>query len=63
MIASASRELIRPILGSAKEQGRRIPPALAKSVHTLSRRSALRLSVAMAASPIIDAFVKGSTAC
>ena len=61
MTVRASIEIIRPVICSVKEQGRRAPAQLARTVHSISRRSALRFSVAMATSPIIDAFVKGTS--
>jgi len=59
MIISASRGIFRPVLGQAKAHIRHAP-SLAKSAPSTTR-GALRLCGAMAASPIIEAFVKGKS--
>jgi hypothetical protein len=57
MIYSVSRGVVRPILGPVRQQVKNIPAA-GRRVST-TRRSALKLCVAMAANPIIEAYVKG----
>ena len=59
MINSASRGIVRPVVGPVKAQIKSVP-SLVKSSPT-TRRGALRLCVAMATSPIIEAYVKGAT--
>jgi len=57
MISNASRGIARPVLGPAKAQTKNAP-SLAKSAPS-TRRGALRLCIAMATSPILEAYVKG----
>lgn len=59
MISSASRSIVRPTFGAVRKQVKNVPAVGRHASTTTTRRSALKLCVAMAASPIIEAYVKG----